>query len=108
MKRSALLSLVLLATVAMSCRSAYNEDAVKKLIAEPEIRAWADTFENNSNLFHSKHYEVMVVSARDLPGREVRAIKEYLRDKYDTDKINYYYHEDAYTYGVDSTKQADK
>ena len=108
MKRLALLSLGLLALVITNCRSSYNEEAVKKLIEQPEIRAWADTFENNSNLFHSKHYEVMVVSARDLPGREVRAIKEYLRDQYDTDKINYYYHENAYTYGVDSTKQADK
>lgn len=108
MKWLARFTFIILAITAISCRSAYNEDAVKKLIERPGIRAWADTFENNSNLIHSKHYEVMVVSSKDLPGREVRAIKEYLMDKYDTDHINYYYHERAYTYGADSTQKADK
>lgn len=108
MKRLLPVVMVVVMIAATGCRSTYNEEAVQKLIQQPEIRAWADTFENNSNLNHSKHYEVMVVSAKDLPGREVRAIKDYLKDKYDTDNVNYYYHENAYTYGVDSSKQADK
>ncbi len=108
MKRLTFLSFILIVLVAVGCRSSYNEEAVKKLIERPGIRAWADTFENNSNLIHSKHYEVMVVSSKDLPGREVRAIKDYLKDKYDTESVNYYHHEKAYQYGVDSAKKADK
>lgn len=108
MKRLTLLSLILILFVAFGCRSSYNEKAVKKLIERPGIRAWADTFANKSNLIHSKHFEVMVVSSKELPGREVRAIKAYLKDKYDTENVNYYYHENAYQYGVDSAKKADK
>jgi hypothetical protein len=108
MKRLTLLSFIFIVIVAVGCRSSYNEEAVKKLIERPGIRAWADTFENNSNLIHSKHFEVMVVSSKDLPGREVKAIKNYLKDKYDTESVNYYYHEDAYQYGIDTAKKADK
>ncbi len=108
MKRLGMLSFVMLLMVGSACRSSYNEEAVKKLLERPGIRAWADTFENNSNLFHSKHYEVMVVSSKALAGREVRAIKDYLRDKYETDQVNYYYHENAYQYGVDTSQKASK
>jgi hypothetical protein len=108
MKRLTFLSFILIVFVAFGCRSSYNEDAVKKLIERPGIRAWADTFENNSNLIHSEHFEVMVVSSKELPGREVRAIKDYLKDKYETESVNYYYRENAYQYGVDSTKEANK
>lgn len=107
MKRLFPVVLAVVTVAAVGCRSSYNEKAVEKLIQRPGIRAWADTFKNNSNLNHSKHYEVMVVSSKDLPGREVRAIKDYLKEKYKTDNVNYYYRKDAYTYGVDSSKQAD-
>ncbi len=94
MKRVLPLFLIFLALV--SCRSTYNEEAVKKLIEKPHIRAWTDTFVNNSNLITSKHYEVMVISSKELPDREVKAIKHYLRNKHETDNVTYHYRPNAY------------
>lgn len=94
MKRVLPVFLLFLAFIA--CRSTYNEDAVKKLIKQPYIRAWTDTFVNNSNLITSKHYEVMVISSKELPNREVKAIKQFLRNKHETDDVTYHYRPKAY------------
>lgn len=108
MKRFGMLCFTCLVVIGTGCRSSYNEEAVKKLIEQPHIRAWADTFKNNSNLFHSRQYEVMVVSSKELPGREVRAIKDYLREKYDAEKVNYHFRKGAYKHGNGTSEKADK
>ena len=91
-----LLPVLLLMAVIGACRSTYNEDAVKKLIDQPGIHAWSDTFVNNSNMFTSKEHVVMVVSSKKLENREVRAIKDYLKKKHEADDVTYYYRPNAY------------
>ncbi len=90
------LPLFLIFVVFFACRSTYNEEAVKKLIEQPEIKAWTDTFVNNSNLVTQRNFRVMVVSSKDLPQREVRAIKNYLKNKHDTEEVIYHYRPNAY------------
>jgi len=93
MKR--VLPVILLLLSFFACRSSYNEEAVQKLINQPGVVAWTDTFVNNSNLITTRHHEVMVVSSKELPNNEVNAIKNYLSEKHNA-KVHYYYHPDAY------------
>lgn len=80
----------------LACRSTYNEEAVQKLLDQQGVRAWTDTFVNNSNLFTNREFKVMVVSSKELPDREVKAIKQYLGKKHETDHVTYVHRPGAY------------
>lgn len=91
-----LFAIIVLTAVGFGCTTSYNQEGVEKLLDQKGIRAWTDTFVNNSNLMNIERPMGVVVSAKSLPSYQVSAIKAYMKDQYDVDQVHYYYRPGAY------------
>lgn len=69
----------------------YNEQGVTNFINSSDVTYWVQDFQNYSNMIKTDDKLAIIISKKDIDGRQRAALKKYFKDKYKVDDVDYYY-----------------